>query len=729
MTPSKHSRSGQRPALEPAEAVSAEATQTLIHDLQVHEIELELQNEELRRMQHQLEVSRERYFDLYDLAPVGYMTLSPSGIIREANLTAARLLGVVRGTLVQRPLTQFIQPIDQDVYYRLKKRLLASGEPQNADLRLVRSDASLCWARLEATVTTDPEGASSYRAVLSDITQHKLAEATLAASEARHRTLFESSHDALMTLAPPDWRFTSANSRTVATFGARDEADFLSRTLVEYCPPEQPDGSESAASATVMLETAMREGVHFFEWTCRRLSGEEFPATVLLTRLELDGQPLLQATVRDETQVKALQAGLSQQDRLSSMGMLAAGVAHEINNPLAYVLYNIETLAEELPRVTAAVGHCVKALRAAFGDDVLTELAGEDAGWLEASALESIVEHVQEALGGAQRIKTISRAISTFARVESKECSEAHLNYAIECAAALARNDIRFRAQLVLELGELPPLWASEGKLSQIILNLLINAAHAIDEGDAEHARIHVRTWTRGDEVFAEVADTGSGIAPATIKHIFEPFFTTKAVGMGSGLGLAICRSLVSEFGGDIRVESEVGRGTCFKLRFPSAKVRRGAVDVEPVSEARSVASARARILVVDDEVVIRRMMVRILSSKHDVVSAESGEAARVILEQDQAFDVILCDLMMPNTTGMDLYRWCASQYPALATQIVFVTGGACTPDAVQHLASIDNRTLEKPFEVPALHRLIGEVVAQGKRARSENETQREQRS
>src|SRR5690606_6554248 len=148
-------------------------------------------------------------------------------------------------------------------------------------------------------------------------------------------------------------------------------------------------------------------------------------------------------------------------------------------------------------------------------------------------------------------------------------------------------------------------------------------------------------------------------------------------------------------------------------------------VDVEPVSEARSVASARARILVVDDEVVIRRMMVRILSSKHDVVSAESGEAARVILEQDQAFDVILCDLMMPNTTGMDLYRWCSSQYPALATQIGFVTGGACTPDAVQHLASIDNRTLEKPFEVPALHRLIGEVVAQGKRARSENETQR----
>ena len=172
-------------------------TQRLLHELQVHKIELEMQNEELRRTQAELEVSRARYFDLYDLAPVGYVTLSEKGLILEANLTAARLLGVERSALVKQPLTRFIVPEDQDVYYRHRQQLLEAGAPQACELRLMRANAAPFWAQLEMTASADAAGAQAadgapmYRTVMSDITARKLVEAALRTGEARYRELAE----------------------------------------------------------------------------------------------------------------------------------------------------------------------------------------------------------------------------------------------------------------------------------------------------------------------------------------------------------------------------------------------------------------------------------------------------------------------------------------------------------------------------------------------------------
>lgn len=692
--------------------LSPEATRQVLHDLRVHQIELEMQNDELRRTQHQLEASRARYFDLYDLAPVGYFTLGQTGLIEEANFTAAGILGVARGALVKQHLTRFITSADQDVYYRHRKQLVETGRRQVCELRMVRSDGALCWVQLEATSATDVSGALVCRAVVSDITARKHAEETHRASEERHRILFERSHDALMTLAPPDWRFTSGNATTLALFGAANASDFLSRAPSEYSPRKQPDGGASTEKAALMIEAALRDGSHSYEWTYQRLSGQEFPATVLLTRIDIDGQPLVQATVRDVTEVKRLHAMLRQADRLSSMGMLAAGVAHEINNPLLYILYNIETVVEELPKVAAAVDRCLGALRAELGDEAFAEVLGDDAGLLEPSRLCDIIERAREALDGTQRIKSISRAIGTFSRVESTERSPVDLNFAIECAGTMAMSDIKFRAQLVLDFEVLPAVWASAGKLSQVFLNLLINAAHAIDEGDVPNNSIRVRTWSQGDDVFVEVTDTGKGISEESIERIFEPFFTTKPVGVGSGLGLPICQNILSEFGGDIRVESELGRGTSFTVRLP---VHKGVAMVTREtlrSEAPEVARVRGRVMVVDDEPAIRAMVVRMLGASHEVVSAASGEAARRIIERDQAFDVILCDLMMPETTGMELHKWLAAEHPGVAEKVVFVTGGAFTPKASDYVARVGNVRIEKPYETAKLERLVFELVA-----------------
>jgi PAS domain S-box-containing protein len=413
--------------------------------------------------------------------------------------------------------------------------------------------------------------------------------------------------------------------------------------------------------------------------------------------------------VTDITEHRQLQASVAQSDRLASMGMLAAGVAHEINNPLSYVLYNLETLAEDVPTLGGVITRCLSALAEHLDEAAVAKVVAGAAELLQPGMLEDVARCAQEALGGARRIREISRGLGTFSRVESVEKSAVNLKHAIESAASMAQNEIKYRAQLVKSYAEVPSIWGSEGKLSQVFLNLLINAAHATEEGHVDGNQIGVRTWAEGHDVFAEVTDTGKGIPPENLKRIFEPFFTTKPAGVGSGLGLAICKSIVSEFGGDIQVESEVGKGTRFVIRLP-AHLPRGTS--APVVSAKALPSTvRGRILVVDDEESIRKMLQRLLGREHEVLTAASGDEARGLFENDRAFDVVLCDLMMPKVSGMELHEWVIARDPALAARMVFMTGGGFTSKASDFLARITNVRIEKPVPLTELKRLVSELI------------------
>ncbi len=265
------------------------------------------------------------------------------------------------------------------------------------------------------------------------------------------------------------------------------------------------------------------------------------------------------------------QSRLAQAERLSSVGLLAAGVAHEIKNPLALVLTSVEWLAEDLP---AILEHC-RSLR----DHLVEELGPTRANALLNSVtelrddelLEDLAQCTKNALDGVQRIRTIVRDLGTFSRADDNELSLVQLSTVAEKAINLAYNEMKHRARLSRDLEEGPYVYANEGRLAQVFLNLLINAAHAIDKGDPEGNEILVRVWHDGDEVRAEVKDTGKGIVPANLPYVFEPFFTTKERGVGTGLGLYISKNIVSSLGGRLDVESTVGRGTRFVLRLPAA--------------------------------------------------------------------------------------------------------------------------------------------------------------
>jgi CheY-like chemotaxis protein/anti-sigma regulatory factor (Ser/Thr protein kinase) len=390
------------------------------------------------------------------------------------------------------------------------------------------------------------------------------------------------------------------------------------------------------------------------------------------------------------------------------MGMLAAGVAHEVNNPLAYVLYNLESLTDDLPKLSSALRRCLSIVGERIGNEEWASLMGKDQEMLNPAMLDDMSARFRDALQGSHRIKDVARGLGTFSRVERDRMVPVTLMHVIEVAINMAFNEIKYRARLVKEYGQTATVLANDGRLSQVFINLLINAAHSITEGDFERNEIRVRTWQEGNEVFAEIRDTGKGISNEHLPHLFEPFFTTKEIGVGTGLGLPISKTIVEEYGGRIEVKSEVGKGTSFLVRLPVKKVVED--DEAAQDEAVVQTSVRGRILVVDDEAGIRSAMVRMLRG-HDVVQAASGEEAQKVLEADQAFDLILCDMMMPLVSGVDLHEWLLATHPELAKQIVFITGGAFTPKAREHLSKVSNIRIEKPFDVTNFKKIVGELI------------------
>jgi PAS domain S-box-containing protein len=378
----------------------------------------------------------------------------------------------------------------------------------------------------------------------------------------------------------------------------------------------------------------------------------------------------------DITERMNAQEHLVRNERLASMGTLAATIAHEINNPLTYILGSLELTAAGLTgsRATGA-----------------QELAG----------------HVESAREGAERVRRIVGGLRAFSRNDDDRPEPTDVRPAIEHAIAMTGNAIRHRARLVTQLEPVPPVLASELRLGQVVVNLLMNAAHAIPEGAPESNEIHVRTFR--DEVKGEVVvaveDTGCGMEPRVQSRLFEPFFTTKAVGEGSGLGLSICHGIVERFGGRIEVESVVGKGSTFRVRL-KATVGPGRACPE-APQAVGSAARRGRLLIVDDDERVGRTLALLLRDDHDVeVSLEPRAIARRLVAGER-FDVILCDLMMPGMTGMELHTTVAKHVPEQAARFVFVTGGAFTPAAADFVGRVSNTVLEKPYDLRALNAAI----------------------
>ncbi len=390
------------------------------------------------------------------------------------------------------------------------------------------------------------------------------------------------------------------------------------------------------------------------------------------------------AVIRDVTDRKSLEQRLTVADRMSSIGTLAAGVAHELNNPLSFVTSNLEFAIAELSRLAATAEGRVR-------DD-----------------LEEVRLSLRDAAAGAARAADIIKDMKTFTRAAevAHAAAPVDVNQVATFAARITGNAIKHRAELVLDLHADGAVVADEGLLRQVVVHLLTNAAQAIDPAGDKRI-ITMSSWSDSSTTSVRVTDTGCGIAPENMHRIFEPFFTTKPVGEGTGLGLSLCHTIITGMGGHILVDSKVGVGTSVTLVMP-----RAAVTDRSAADATRPPVAPPRVLVIDDESLIGAAIRRILTKQGmEVVAVEHGREGVDLLASGEHFDAVFCDMMMPEFSGVDVYDAVKARVPSMMSRIIFMTGNAFASREHDLFTGTKNVRIEKPFLPADLAAAITEVL------------------
>ena len=663
---------------EKLEAMSSEETLRTLHELRVHQIELEMQNEELRTAQVELDAARARYFDLYDLAPVGYCTLSETGLILEANLTAATLLSVARGALGKQPITRFILREDQDIYYLHRKYLFETGEPQVCELRMVKKDGAPFWARLEATVAQGANGAPVGRVVLSDITERKRAEEVLR----KFKAIFDTANFGA-AIADLNGVLTYVNDCFAAVHGY--EAKELAGQPLKWSHNE-----EQQEQVELLLRQLTREGSFNAQEVghCRR-DGTAFP--MLMTGhvvRDANGVPeCFAATAIDLTERKALESQLQQAQKMESVGRLAGGVAHDFNNMLGVIL-----------------GYTDLAL-------MRVDLA---------SPLHADLMAIRKT---AERSANLTRQLLAFARKQTAAPKVLDLNEAVEGMLKMLRRLIGEDIDLVwLPDKNLWPVKVDPSQIDQILANLCINARDAI-EGVG---KLTIETGTTafdeaycaehpgfvpGEYVLLAVSDDGSGMDKETQDKLFEPFFTTKEMGKGTGLGLATVYGIVKQNNGFINVYSEPGHGTTFKIYLPWHVGK--AEQLKIIDSTQAISRGHETVLLVEDESAILEITTTMLEHLGYTVLAASttGEAIRLANEHPGEIHLLITDVVMPEMNGRKLAERLMPLHPNL--KLLFMSG--YTSNVIAHQGVLNEGVcfIQKPFSMKDFATKVREVLDQ----------------
>ena len=668
--------------------------QELIHELQVHQIELETQNEELRRTQIELEDSRNKYFDLFDLAPIGYLVLNQEGLIQEVNLTAADLLGFDRRYLIKRGFSQFIAPDFQDVFYLHRKKVFEVKTRQGCELKLFKKDGTSLDVQVESVATRDAEGNfNQLRISILDITDRKRAEEELQDSTQRLDSIMRAVPDIIYRL-DSDGNI-SFISDAVSKYAYSPEG-LLNTNILQLVHPDDRKGATYRINERRTKERATRlfevrlfperpvdalsegesedmEGELVFLITAEGLYESEVPGTETFIGT--------QGIARDVTERRCLEAQLRQTVKMEAVGTLAGGIAHDFNNLLMGIQGNVSLMKLDI---------------------------NPSHPYYE--RLESIEKQIQS---GAR----LTSHILGYARKGKYEVKPIDLNSLIKEIAegfGRTRKGITIRQELDDDLFTIE---ADPGQIQQVLFNLFINGSDAMPIGgelilktmNTSHDSIKKKLYDPkpGNYVLLTVTDTGIGMDKETIKHIFEPFFTTKEMGRGTGLGLASAYGIMKGHGGYIDVESKKGQGTTFSIYLPASEKEVQGV----VKTAEQVIEGAGTVLLVDDEEVILEVGQALLEAMgYRVLVARDGkEAIELYKKSSNDIDIVVLDIVMPNMGGGEAYDHIKEINTDV--KVLLSTGFSIDGEAKAILQRGCNGFIQKPFRMNELAEKIGEIL------------------
>ena len=613
-------------------AMSPGDIKNLVHELDTYQIELELQNEDLRQAQDDLVKSRKRFSDLFDFAPIGYLTISNKGLIVECNLTAAEMLREHKRSLLQQPLTRFIDRAEQDVFYEHRRNLLDSENAQNrqtCELRMKNKDGGLFYAHMESVVSSDVDvEIGQFRVCITDISERKQLEELL---QKKREEEWEKAFDGLadiVVIQDAEMKIIRANK------AAHDFLKVKPGELIGKKSFEVFSGFSAPCLGCPDLETLLGEKDYSVVITHHTRGKVFHVSTTAIT--EGDTIDCIIQIAKDITKQKKLEEKLAQAHKMEALGNFAGGIAHDFNNILMVIIGLAEFAEMDLP------------------------------------ADSPVKDNIHQIIASGKRASDLVQSMLTYIRQTESilHLISPHLivKEVLEMFRSSLPTTIEIREEIDKESGH---ILADSTNIHQIIMNLLTNAKHAMG---GQEGTLTIRVYSKeitvgeirgteigtGSFVVISVSDTGRGMDQATIDRIFDPYFTTKRIGKGTGLGLSVIHGIVQKLKGCIQVESVPGGGSTFDVYLPKY-MKAISSDEESASEKSETkqfsSSGKKKILVVDDEHLLVEIYKRQLKQYGYSVTTvtDSRDALNLFREQPDGFDLLITDLVMPKLSGFEL--------------------------------------------------------------------------
>lgn len=545
--------------------------------------------------------------------------------------------------------------------------------PRALETIVRRADGSRAFVQM-GFAPVAAAGSSAIITFLADVTEQHLALESVEKSEARFRSVVESIPEAIWITE--DDRITYANPALISLLGLSRSEDLPEHLLGFLHHDDVADIKARVESLPNGLATHAE-----FRVTVRGGSTRTVEASVIA--VAIDERRAILWIGNDVTQRRELEAQLIQADRLAVLGTLAAGMAHAINNPLSYTLLNLEHVSRRLKHL-----------------DVEREYHSEAR------------VRLAEAHDGAERVAKVVRQMRSLSRVKTSAPSPVDVRAVVDGVLAMVGNELRYRGQLTTQCDAAPRVWAREGELEQAFLGLLLYVARSLPDQPNSEREIRVTTGTDPDgNALFSVSDDGPPMSTDARARLFDPF----ASGDAQGLGLAMCQAVLTSLGGRLDVESQPRVGTTFRVMLPAsadpaAESRRSLAP--PLRLSDTPPPVRARVLVIDDDPGVTSTLYAMLEAHHDVTSVNDAREGLNLLLGPTEFDIVFCDLVMPELSGMELYCAVELNQPLRLERIVFMTGGVFTPEAHRFLARVPNARIEKPFSLARVEQLLAGVSA-----------------